>query len=241
MDDKEKILLVFDLDHTILDKNSDREISTLFKIFDESIYNRDHKQQYWGDVMQKVYIQMKKEGIEIEQIKELIQSLTLTKNFNDLFDFIRINKNKFECIIISGANTLFIKWLIEKHKWDDIFSDFYSNPAEICVEKLISIKNFHSHQCSNGCDGSQCKKIILADYLQMKNNIYKNIVYLGDGSNDYCPSTLLNLNDTLYPRKNFDLFKDLYSLNKIINVKCNVVPWENGLDIIDSLKNFYQI
>ena len=59
MDDREKILLVFVLDHTILDRNSDYEIGNFFKNIDDSIYNPDNKHMYWGDIMQKVYINRK--------------------------------------------------------------------------------------------------------------------------------------------------------------------------------------
>jgi len=240
MVDNDKILLVFDLDHTILDKNSDIEISSLFQNIDNSIYSRDREDMYWGDVMQKVYLKMKNEGIQLNQIKSLIQSLELSRNFPELFKFIRSYNNRFENIIISGANTLFIKWLIEKHQWEELFSSYFSNPAEPHEEKLISINNYHNHTCPS-CDGSQCKKIILKDFLSKQNNRYKNIVYLGDGSNDFCPSTILKENDILFPRKNFALFKELYKKNKINMLECKVFPWEDGLEIIEVIKENYLI
>ena len=239
MEDQGKILLVFDLDHTILHKNSDSEISALFKDpDDDSIYSDDDEQVFWGDIMQRVFLRLKNDGVKLEQVKALIQGLKLSKNFSDLFEFIRKKISRFDCIIISGANTLFIKWLIEKHKWEDIFLDYYANPAEPNEEKLISIRNYHSHNCES-CDGSQCKSIVLNDYLTKKNNPYRNVIYLGDGGNDYCPSKLLKESDLLFPRKKYRLYEMLFKKQKIKNLKCKVIPWENGLEIIEAIKLNY--
>lgn len=240
MNDSEKILLVFDLDHTILNENSDREIKCLFKNYDESIYDADETHIFWGDIMQKVYLKMKEEGIRIEQIKNVIQNLELNKGFPELFEFIRGNRRKFEAIIISGANTLFLKWLFEKHKWDDIFCDSFSNWAEPSEEKLISIRNYHSHDCEI-CDGSMCKQIILKEFLNKSSTEFSNIVYMGDGGNDFCPSRIMKENDILFPRKDFVLFNKLYKKNKISELKCKVFPWTDGNQIIEKLKENYKL
>ena len=50
-----------------------------------------------------------------------------------------------------------------------------------------------------------CKKMILVNYLEQSKEKFKNIVYMRDGLNYYCPRTLLTENDILFPRVEFPL------------------------------------
>ena len=42
---------------------------------------------------------------------------------------------------------------------------------------------------------------------------YKNILFICDGENDYCPSTILNNTDYLFPREDYKLFDMIYKDN----------------------------
>jgi len=239
---KTKSLIVFDMDETLISNTTDYLILDLFK--DQNIskgFKERCKDLFWGDYMKLIYNEMEKEGITVDQIKAKVQSISLNEGFTEIIKFIKENKEKFDCIVVSGANVLFVKWVIEIHDMTDLIHSYYSYPATISEDgKKINVKNHHSHNCSV-CEGSQCKSIILKEFLETekkKNNLtYSKIAYLGDGHNDFCPSTLLAESDYLFPRIDFSLYNYLTKKNKKELLKCKIKPWKSGLDILEVLSN----
>ena len=61
----------------------------------------------------------------------------------------------------------------------------------------------------------------------LKGKTYKQIIYVGDGDNDYCPLRHLGKNDWVMARKDYMLETEI--LNK--GVECNVLYWRNGREI----------
>lgn len=57
----------------------------------------------------------------------------------------------------------------------------------------------------------------------------KKLIYLGDGSGDFCPSLKLKENDYLMPRRNFALC-DLVSKNSN-DIKAEVHAWRDGEEL----------
>lgn len=57
----------------------------------------------------------------------------------------------------------------------------------------------------------------------------KTIIYLGDGSGDYCPSLKLEEGDYVMPRKNFPLW-DLISRNPML-IKAEIHEWYDGEEL----------
>jgi len=227
-----KTLIIFDLDNTIITKTSDYEL--LNRLLTDKLIKYDN----WAEFMQSVYIKMKEMGIKIEEIKNIIENIPLTEGFDEIFQIIRLNKHKFHTIIISGSNTLYLKWLIEYHNLNDIIDNYFSNIAEIDDENLIKIKQAHFHQCAICFDKAQCKKKILEEFIsekQIEIN-YKNILFICDGENDYCPSTILNNTDYLFPREDYKLFDMIYKDNFKNSLRCNIQPWKDGRTICEIIK-----
>lgn len=240
---KKKIFFVFDFDQTIINLNSDYEILTLLSE-DSNIHLKPliEKSTNWANYMQEVYKRMKHDKVKIEQIKEIVENLTLNKGYEELFELIRDNKDKIDALIISGANTLFLKWFIEKKGYHDIFPNYYSNWAHEDEDLVIKIKPHHIHNCET-CDKSQCKKKILIEHIeqlegsdhQNKDYFYDTLIYAGDGENDYCPGTILREDDLFFPRKGYALDRKLKKgFSK--NLKCKVHVWEDAYTIIEELK-----
>jgi 2,3-diketo-5-methylthio-1-phosphopentane phosphatase len=237
--EEKKILIMFDMDHTILSENSDSVILKLLS--DEVKRELELKQEVsdnWANFMQEVYLKMKEENIKIEQIKEIVENIKLNTGFIELFEFIKHHEKYFEPIIISGANTLFLKWVLDKNNLNDLFKFYISNPAIPCDKHIIKIKQFHEHDCDR-CDQAQCKGVMVKEFLRMKkeyNVTYSNLLFIGDGSNDYCPSKLFNEQDYLFPRMEFPLYRMLYNKGYVNRLKCNVHSWKDGFAIIDVIK-----
>ena len=66
---------------------------------------------------------------------------------------------------------------------------------------------------------------------------FKNIVFIGDGLNDFCLGKLLKVGDYLFPRFEFPLHKLVNDPVKKLEISCKVLTWINGMDIINYLKN----
>lgn len=239
MENSKKILFAFDMDHTILQENSDYVIRDLLteKSRDE-INALSETSVNWAKTMQIVYEKMKEEKIDINQVKKIIEDMPFNPGFPEIFELIRTNKERFESIIISGANTLFIQWLIEHHKLHDVFPKFFSNIAEPHQELLIKITQAHEHECKR-CDKSQCKNRIMKEYLkeiQYEEGNYDHVLYIGDGSNDYCAGLVLGENDYLFAREGFSLHKMLYKKDMLKDMKCKVVPWKDGYQVLEVVR-----
>jgi 2,3-diketo-5-methylthio-1-phosphopentane phosphatase len=238
-DIKKEFLFIFDLDHTILKENSDRVILPLLSDQScEELKPLSDKSDNWANFMQEVYVKMKRDGRNVNEIKDIIEKMEFNPGFEELFNFIRENKSKFDTLIVSGANTLFLEWILEKKGLKDLFPIYYSNVADPDDSVVIKIRPYHTHDCEN-CDLSQCKRLILCEHWKNKNidlNDYKTIMYAGDGENDFCPGTILREGDLFFPRANFPLAKKLYNKGHIKDVKCSVHVWENGFNIIDVIK-----
>lgn len=228
-----KMLFVFDFDHTIIAENSETHI---FKLFPEEKLPKSLEDAYesgkWMEFMQKVLESLRNHGQTPENIKQCLQKLELMPGFCELFKFLR--EIHADCIIVSGANLLFIEWILEKH---GIFSDFceiFSNPAEI-RDGVIKVSAFHSHFCAS-CFSNMCKKVILQEFLAKNPGIYSKIAYVGDGGNDFCPLAELREGDAVFFRKGFALEKRLKEFGE--KLACEKRGWENGKEIVEFVKEF---
>ena len=64
-----------------------------------------------------------------------------------------------------------------------------------------------------------------------------NLFYVGDGYNDFCISKKLGKNDIIFPRINYSLYKILFEQNGKKEIKAEIIPWNNGNDICEYIRN----
>lgn len=77
----------------------------------------------------------------------------------------------------------------------DIFEEIITNPAEFKESGLLEIKRrilasaSQQHSCKVGCSANMCKGEELEAFLERKGgrSTFDKIIYVGDGSNDFCP------------------------------------------------------
>lgn len=238
---EQKVLIIFDMDHTILDLNTDVE---LIKILEKKCPEKLNKipiVNNWAHYMNDIMHLMKQEGFDIPQVKNIIESLEYNIGFKDLFDFISENEKCFDVIIFSGCNTVFIEWILESKQIKKLILKFYSNIAEISHTGVLKVDSTHSHDCLS-CDKSQCKQLLLKEFLSQQNNLnvsYRNLVFVGDGSNDFCLTKILNKSDLVCYRVGYELekkIKNWKNSNKSDEYICNLLPWNTGFEIIEKLK-----
>eukprot|EP01080_Neovahlkampfia_damariscottae_P002048 gene2048-1554_t len=236
------LLVVFDFDHTMIDCNSDTHIFSKIPTLKSEMKKLRKEGVQWTNL---VSIILKKASLEhsmnIQELKELISDIPLDENMVSL---IQILKKRYNTIIkiVSDANVLFIKWILEKNEIEDYIDEIISNPCEIVeFEKFqyLNVKHYDmSHKCEI-CPLNMCKgKIIESFKPEGKENLYDfdSIIYVGDGGNDFCPCTKLRKEDFVFPRKNHKLIEKIENELKSENslIQSNIHAWENYNDLLET-------
>ena len=140
--DSNKTLLIFDFDRTIIEEDSDMEIVNVCKD-DEMRNDLNNKMKElsddWIQYMTYVYKELAKK-YTIEDIKNYLErNIHLTKQFEDVFTYIRENKEMYEVILLSGANAFNINFLLQRFHIEDIFDDIITNPARENKENILEL------------------------------------------------------------------------------------------------------
>ncbi|KAM8806534.1 PHOP2 phosphatase, partial [Eudromia elegans] len=235
-----KFLLVFDFDHTIIDENSD---TWIVKCAPEKKLPSELRNSYcpghWTDYMGRVFAYLGDSGVREDEMRRAMTAVPFTAGMADLLGFIGENKEVFDCIIISDSNAVFIDWILKAADFHRVFDEVFTNPAAFTSTGYLTVQNFHAHQCAK-CPKNLCKKKVLEEFLDKKlkqGTSYTQIVYIGDGGNDLCPVTFLKKGDIAMPRQGYTLEKKISQLSQGLSpVKCSVLVWSSGVEIVSCLK-----
>lgn len=239
-----KKLAAFDFDLTIVDENTDTEIVDLLppEMVDDEV-KKLYKLYGWTAYMQEIFKIVHSINIRERVIKNKIDEIPEVNGISDLLKFLK--ENNYDVIIISDSNSYFINSWLCYHKLNENVDAVFTNSAYFLDNGLLKIEPFeHQTECklsaSNMCKGNILDKFVQA---QCSNNInYSQIIYVGDGSNDFCPMLRLKEKDIAFPRAGFSCIRKIrkqkkarkYSKN---NVKASVVPWKDANDILNKIRN----
>ncbi|KAF5192536.1 Thiamine phosphate phosphatase-like protein [Thalictrum thalictroides] len=135
--------------------------------------------------------------------------------------------------IVSDANVFFIETILKHHGLIDCFSEINTNPSVVDEVGRLRVLPYHDFNiCPHGCDlcpPNMCKGLVIE---RIKASVFadvrKRFIYLGDGKNDFCPSTKLREEDYVMPRKNYPVW-DLICSNPLL-VKADLHEWSNWDD-----------
>ena len=119
-------------------------------------------------------------------------------------------------VILSDANTIFIDEILKANGLSEgIFDRVYTNPAAWTDEDGIAVEPYQislsPHGCRRNCPANMCKSSILERARRElgldENEGELHTVYVGDGSNDLCPSLGLLPSDLVLARGGYRLEK----------------------------------
>ena len=241
MSSLKKYILIFDFDETII--NGDSEDDLLKNIFPKKEYDNimnNLNELDFFEGFNYYFKRMKELNITLKDINQALEKIKLSQKFDVLFNYLKNNKSSYEIIICSSGIDYSIKHILNYYNYLDIFDNIISTKGYLKTEnseKLISVpKNQFNHNC-NLCPVSLCKTTEIKKYLEKNKNKFEKILYVGDGSNDFCPAkNLLKKGDIVFPRFNNSLYKMIFENEKKNELKCEIVPWKSGDDIILKLK-----
>lgn len=237
-----KRLGVFDFDHTIVDDNTDIVARKLLK--NDQIPDSTkilYRSSGWTAYMQEIFKLLHKYHIKESTIKNAITKIPPVQSISDLIVKM-VEKLNFEVIIISDSNSVFINdWLIAK-KLDKYVHTVFTNPAKYNHKGLLQVEMYHVQKECTLSTVNLCKGMIMEDFIQSQAEDginYSQIVYVGDGKNDFCPILRLKKNDVACVRAGYacvELVTKSFESQSEDRVKSNVCIWNNGLDILKSLQ-----
>jgi pyridoxal phosphate phosphatase PHOSPHO2 len=149
--------------------------------------------------------------------------------------------------IISDANEYYIQIILQHlgihHHFSKIYSNFASISSHEHNQQRLSIAPYHPslspHQCPNSCPKNLCKTKVLQTFQnEFFPQEFHQILYIGDGSGDYCPATSLrNENDIVLCRQDWTLHRRLQESSSI---KAKVIPWVDGKTIRQTFETIFR-
>ena len=138
-----------------------------------------------------------------------------------------------DILILSGGYDDLIKRFLAKYNLSHYIKELFAQPTSIAENGQMTvhpIPKAWGGPCKSG-GGIICKVSVMNYYLKDKK--YNRIMYVGDGPNDVCPAPILRSNDLVCPRIEYKM----ESMLKEYCVQAEIVPWNNGLDILHHIRN----
>lgn len=243
-----KKLAVFDFDHTIIHDNSDIVVMNMIdqkKI--PATIKQLHRSDGWTAFMQAIFNLLHNHSITEDKIKNIVDNLPGVPGMSDLIKELSEKLNS-DVIIISDSNSYFINtWLEAKGLKKNVVKVF-TNPAYFDNRGLLNITMYHLQDFCKLSTKNLCKGQIMEDFIEQQKcngTLYNQVIYCGDGLNDFCPILRLREDDLACVRKKFKcaeivkkskdgLYKDESGQYRV--VKANIIEWDTGFEILDYIK-----
>ena len=186
--------------------------------------------------MAAIFQYLHENKVTSEDIINCMNEIEFVNGMPELFD--HISHGSYDNIIISDSNSVFIDCIMKDKGYSEVVNETYTNPAEFEKSGCLTIQYYHTQDWCDLSTRNLCKGHILEEHIakqKEKGVCYDIVVYVGDGSNDLCPVLRLRPCDYAFSRVGYKLDEMLKDNDG--NVKCNVVSWENGADILEVLKS----
>ena len=226
-----KYLFVFDFDKSFTEQDSDHLVMLLAskKLFNKIKLNKEKLQ--FTDLMAYLASELFNQGVTRQQILEALPKLLIHDSIKKILEFTRsLNAT---VIILSDANSIYIDTILKSRNFDGFVSRVITNPAHFTREGKLIIerhtKESNPHNCPNVCALNLCKGQELMKFIEDQE--FTRIFYIGDGKNDFCPSSRLNENDVTFVRTGLALESYISEKSKFDRIKAQVVYWDNADDI----------
>ncbi|KAG4945109.1 hypothetical protein AAZX31_15G022400 [Glycine max] len=224
------IVVVFDFDKTIVDCDSDNWV--VDELGFNELFNRLLPTMPWNTLMDKMMMELHSHGKTIEDIVQVLQRIPIHPRI--IHAIKAAHALGCDLRIVSDANTFFIETILKHLKIKECFSEINTNPGYINGEERLRILPYHDfnnspHGCTL-CPPNMCKgEIIEKIQDSISSGEKKRVIYLGDGSGDYCPSLRLKDKDFVMPRKNFPVW-ELICKDPLL-IKAEIHEWSDGEEL----------
>jgi len=235
----ERQLIVFDFDWSLADQDTDRWI---FEVLAPDIrrkmknikagHNAEHT-----DVVAQCLLELHERGGTRGDIEGALLIMpfhpAMIRGVKALKTAVK-PQTTFLCL--SSSNTVFISTILESKGLQDLFTEIVTNPAEWDPSGLLKLRrhidpNGPQHNCRHGCNPNICKGQELEAFRKRHGTDYDRIIYVGDGSNDFCPILGLRRQDMALCRKYRGLEHRITQEGEKAGLVCQVRYWAGAWEV----------
>ncbi|KAK0504762.1 phosphatase phospho-type [Armillaria luteobubalina] len=228
-------LIVFDFDWSMADQDSDRWI---FEVLAPDLRRKmktlkDDMQ--WTDLVSQSLREAHARGITREQIEDALRIMPFHPGMVRGIKRLKEEGNTtFLCL--SNANNIFITTILETKGLLPAFEEIVTNRAEWEPSGLLNLRRRidpqgPQHDCTVGCSPNMCKGEELDAFLARHAPAYDQIIYVGDGSNDFCPILRLRRQDMVLCRSFRGLQRRIHKDGEKLGLKCQVKYWGGAWEV----------
>lgn len=209
-----KILFIWDFDRTITDQDSDQESIKALNpsLLSSHLHNRELvKRLGWTSVMNEAFQSL----IENDRYSSADITRAASRNVDIPSPTVKVFRSIASCgfaqnAIVSDSNISFITAILLHHDLDPIEYYFpagiHTNRTNVSAGEFKVIPHHSDHSCQT-CPPNLCKRKVVDSILETFST-RPVVVYIGDGSNDFCPvRQSLNHNDLALCRSGYSLQK----------------------------------
>ncbi|XP_015108825.1 probable phosphatase phospho2 [Diachasma alloeum] len=226
------LLIAFDFDHTIANKNTDHVAYEMLPGgVPEDVKKLYHSGGGWTEFMRRCFQLLHAAKVSREDLESTVNAIPAVPGYENLLK--NLHSNNCEVIIISDSNSVFIEnWLVH-HKLKHTITKISTNPAFFDDEGMLHVKEYQDQDFCDLSERNLCKGYVLETYIKERASqgiIFQRVAYVGDGKNDFCPMLKLSKNDLAFPRKDYAIMKYLSNPEEP-SLKAEILPWSDGNDI----------
>ncbi|KAJ3567578.1 hypothetical protein NP233_g6269 [Leucocoprinus birnbaumii] len=230
----ENQLVVFDFDWSMADQDTDRWI---FEVLAPDLRRKMKglkEQIQWTDLVAQSLREAHTRGITRAQIEHSLRIMPFHPAMVRAVTNLKARgETTFLCL--SNSNSVFISTILKEKKLESLFTEIVTNPAEWDNE-LLKLRrrvdpNGPQHNCKVGCSPNMCKGEELTAFLERHGKDFDRIVYVGDGSNDFCPILRLRSQDVVFCRSHRGLQKRIDNEVSKEGLKCQIQYWAGAWEV----------
>ncbi|KAL0579167.1 hypothetical protein V5O48_002848 [Marasmius crinis-equi] len=233
----ERQLVVFDFDWSMVDQDTDRWI---FEVLSPEIRRKmedlEDKVQ-WTDLVAQSLREGHEKGLKREEIEHALRIIPYHPAMRRAVTNLKAGgRTTFLCL--SNANSVFIDTILKEKKLETLFEEVITNPAKWEDSGLLNLKRRDLSTIVLLAAARICAKLTKAldppgqeldAFLAKHAPAYDRIVYVGDGSNDFCPILHLRSQDLALCRTFGGLHKRIARDGE--RLKCQIKYWTGAWEI----------
>ncbi|POM69616.1 Pyridoxal phosphate phosphatase [Phytophthora palmivora] len=204
--DPGELLVIFDFDDSLVNEDSDVYVFGSFHPeLCKTAYERHAKKPIWPSVFDDMLqvLASEKPDVTPELIRQRVAQIPVQAR---MLDAVRMAVELFgaDVKVISDGNTFYIESMLDHQDLSNHVKEVFANPIE--HEPLddgrtrLRIRPYHGdhlepHGCK-WCPTNMCKGSILDSIRSSKS--YYRVIYVGDGTGDFCPASRLTEYDVVW-------------------------------------------
>lgn len=222
------INLIWDFDHSLISCNSDEAIPLHFSSAYLNIIKEGSRQgTQWTNLMAHVAKKMHSNGVTKQQLIEAAGGVSVDTYTLALIKSLPPTITQY---ILSDANEVYIQSFLAAHNLSPVFDGrVVTNPAHFSEDGCLIIEPqtppTTPHNCPH-CPVNLCKGRALKSWA-----LSGQIMYVGDGGGDYCPSLCLPSSGVVFAREGFPLAQKCAANPP----QAKVVLWSSWKDLSEKI------